>query len=429
MSHAPELITDAEHLARILAAVPRLPARRVALADGGWVGDVLGRALAADVCSGVDLPGFTNSAMDGYALRAGDAADGELPVVGDIPAGDTRELTCAPGEAWRIMTGAPVPSGTTTVVPVEQSDGGLERVRFTGEVEDGRHIRRRGEDVRIGDVLLRAGTIIAPQHVAVIASAGVDHIEVAPRPRVVVLSTGDELRPAGEALQHGQIHDSNGPMLAGLVAAVGAELVEVAHVRDDAGEVARVLERAVATADAVITTGGVSAGAYDVVKAALIEAGEVTFDKVAMQPGKPQGFGLLGERGVPVFTLPGNPMSTLVSFWVFVAPALAHMSGRPAPVWRRGVVRGPGWTCPRGRAQYARVHAVRGADGELAIRANARQGSHHLGELGEANALARVPREARQVETGEMLDVLVLDGPIDAPLAGAYDENVADEKE
>ena len=155
----------------------------------------------------------------------------------------------------------------------------------------------------------------------------------------------------------------------------------------------------------------------------------MTFDKVAMQPGKPQGFGLLGERGVPVFTLPGNPMSTLVSFWVFVAPALAHMSGRPAPVWRRGVVRGPGWTCPRGRAQYARVHAVRGADGELAIRANARQGSHHLGELGEANALARVPREARQVETGEMLDVLVLDGPIDAPLAGAYDENVADEKE
>ena len=240
MSHAPELITDAEHLARILAAVPRLPARRVALADGGWVGDVLGRALAADVCSGVDLPGFTNSAMDGYALRTEDAADGELPVVGDIPAGDTRELTCAPGEAWRIMTGAPVPSGTTTVVPVEQSDGGLERVRFTGEVEDGRHIRRCGEDVRIGDVLLRAGTIIAPQHVAVIASAGVDHIEVAPRPRVVVLSTGDELRPAGEALQHGQIHDSNGPMLAALVAAVGAELVEVAHVRDDAGEVARV---------------------------------------------------------------------------------------------------------------------------------------------------------------------------------------------
>ena len=189
------------------------------------------------------------------------------------------------------------------------------------------------------------------------------------------------------------------------------------------------LERAVATADAVITTGGVSAGAYDVVKAALIEAGEVTFDKVAMQPGKPQGFGLLGERGVPVFTLPGNPMSTLVSFWVFVAPALAHMSGRPAPVWRRGVVRGPGWTCTRGRAQYARVHAVRGADVELTIRANARQGSHHLGELGGANALARVPREARQVETGEMLDVLVLDGPIDAPLAGAYDENVADEKE
>lgn len=429
MAPPSELITVDAHLTRILAAVTPLPARRVHLADAGWVGDVLGAALADDVRSGVDLPGFTNSAMDGYALRAEDASGGELPVVGDIPAGDTRELTCAPGEAWRIMTGAPVPSGATTVVPVEQSDGGLERVRFTGEVEDGRHVRRRGEDVRVGDVLLRAGTIVAPQHVAVIASAGVDHVEVAPRPRVVVLSTGDELRPAGEALQHGQIHDSNGPMLAALVAAAGAELVEVAHVRDDAQEVAQVLQRAVQSADAVITTGGVSAGAYDVVKAALIEAGEVTFDRVAMQPGKPQGFGLLGERGVPVFTLPGNPMSTLVSFWVFVAPALARMSGRPAPRWRRGVVRGSGWTCPPGRAQYARVHAVRGDDDELEIRANARQGSHHLGELGEANALARAPREAHRVETGEMLDVLVLDGPIDAPLAGADDEKAVDEKE
>lgn len=399
------MITHEEHLARILAAVRPGSAERLPV-----VGSALtGRVLAADVVSAVELPSFTNSAMDGYAVRAADvaAAGIELTVEGDIPAGDTRRLTLAAGRAWRIMTGAPVPEGADTVVPVEATDGGVERVVFHEPAQAGRHVRHAGEDVRAGDVLLPQGTRLAPHHIAVVASSGLRDVEVVTRPRVVVVSTGDELRPAGSALDHGQIHDSNGPMLAALVASAGGVVVEQAHLRDDAETVSALLARAVDTADLVITTGGVSAGAFDVVKEALIEAGDVTFDKVAMQPGKPQGFGLLGKRRVPVFTLPGNPMSTLVSFHVFVVPALTVMGGRPAPVPVRAVVE-EGWHSPPGRAQFARVNAVRDASGRMAVRPNVRQGSHHLGELAYANALALVPADVETVNAGDELDIQML---------------------
>lgn len=399
------MITHEEHRARILAAVTAGPRERMQLDEPG----LLGRVLAADVTSAASLPAFTNSAMDGYAVRAVDVARTHvtLSVAGDIPAGDTRHLSLSPGQAWRIMTGAPLPEGADTVIPVEAADGGTERVVFHEPAQLGRHIRHAGEDVGVGDVLLPRGRRLAPHHIAVLASSGLREVEVIARPRVVVVSTGDELRPAGSELAHGQIHDSNGPMLAALVEAAGGVVVEQAHLRDDAAQVSAFLGRVVETADLVITTGGVSAGAFDVVKEALVEAGEVTFDKVAMQPGKPQGFGLIGERRVPVFTLPGNPMSTLVSFHVFVAPALAVMGGQQGVAPRRAVVE-QGWRSPAGRAQFARVDVRCDRSGRLLVRPNARQGSHHLGELAQANALALVPADVETVDIGDELDIQML---------------------
>lgn len=399
------MITHDEHRARILAAVTAGPPEPMPVDEPG----LLGRVLAADVVSAVALPPFTNSAMDGYAVRAADVAEAgvTLAVAGDIPAGDTRHLDLPPGQAWRIMTGAPLPEGADTVVPVEASDGGVDRVTFTEPAQPGRHVRHAGEDVAVGDVLLPQGTCLAPHHVAVLASSGHREIDLVARPRVVVVSTGDELRPAGSDLDHGQIHDSNGPMLAALVEAAGGLVVEQTHLRDDAAEVSALLARAVEAADLVVTTGGVSAGAFDVVKEALVEAGEVTFDKVAMQPGKPQGFGLLGARRVPVFTLPGNPMSTLVSFHVFVMPALALMGGRAVAPALRAVVE-QGWRSPAGRAQFARVQVRCDATGRLVVRPNARQGSHHLGELAQANALAMVPADVEVVDVGDELDIQIL---------------------
>lgn len=402
--HNVGVISHDDHLARILAAAPAPRVERLAVSGGS----LLGRVLAADVRSAVELPAFTNSAMDGYAVHSADVNEPcELPVVGDIAAGDTRSPSCEPGSTWRIMTGAPMPEGADAVVPVELTDGGVERVRFEAAATPGNHIRHAGEDVRVGDLLLPRGTHVAPHHVAVLASSGVTQVDVVARPRVVVVSTGDELRAAGSELAHGQIHDSNGPMLAALVEAAGAQLVEQAHLPDDARAVSDLLERVVESADVVITTGGVSAGAFDVVKEALIEAGDVTFDKVAMQPGKPQGFGLLGERRVPVFTLPGNPMSTLVSFHVFVLPTLDAMGGRPPRECERAVVE-RGWTSPPGRAQFARVAVRRDDSGRLVIHPNSRQGSHHLGELAEANALALVPADVDVVQADDELDIQML---------------------
>ena len=404
------MLTHEQHLERILASVTPGAHRTVALDGPAWPCTLLGSVLAADVTSTLAWPSFTNSAMDGYAVRAADLAQATgpgLPVAGDVAAGDTRVLTLVPGTAWRIMTGAAVPWGADSIVPVEVTDAGVEHVRVTGPAPAHRHLRHAGEDVAAGDVVLPAGTRLGPHHVAVLASCGRTAVEVVARPKVLVLSTGDELVPAGRPLQHGQIHDSNGPMLAALVQAAGAEVLGVAHVRDDEGAVAEALADAIADADAVITTGGVSAGAFDVVKSALLEAGEVTFDKVAMQPGKPQGFGLLGERRVPVFTLPGNPMSTLVSFHVFVLPALRCMAGAaPAPPLRG--VADQGWRSPAGRAQFARVSVRRDGAGRIRVVPNARQGSHHLGELAWADALAVVPADVEHVEAGDELDVIML---------------------
>lgn len=397
------MIPLAEHRQAVLDAVRALPATRCAAVDA------LGLVLAEDVRSAVDLPVFTNSSMDGYAVRAADveSVPVTLPVRGDIPAGDTTEHTMQPGECWRIMTGAPMPVGADAIVPVEQTDGGTREVELRRAPADGANVRYQAEDLHAGDVVVPAGTRLQPHQLAAVVGAGVAEVAVVPRPRVAVITTGDELVPTGEPLQHGQIHESNGPMLAALAKADDATVVAVEHLRDDA-DLAAVVERLAREADLVMTSGGVSAGAYEPVKAAYADGNAVRFVKVAMQPGKPQGFGVLAG-GVPLLALPGNPVSSLVSYLSFVRPALRVLAGRPSaePLLQARVI--DGWRSSHGRMQLARVRLGRDDDG-LTMTASGAAGSHVLGGLATAHAIAYVPLEVDEVQVGDILDLELLPG-------------------
>ena len=400
--------TVEEHLEQVLGQVTRAEPVTVPLSRAH------GLVLTEDVTSAVDLPRFDNSAMDGYAVRAEElhGADTEkprlVPVLGDITAGDGARHEHATGRTWRIMTGAPMPEGADAVVRLEDTDGHEHEVQIRKAVEVGANVRRAGEDVRVGDVLLRAGVRIGPAQIAVLASAGVAEVTVTGPVRVVVLSTGDELVPLGEEVGPGQIHDSNGPMLEALVRAAGHYTVHVGHLPDDEKTIKSELAHHVKHADLIVTSGGVSKGAYDAVKAVLTGAGSMEFTEVDMQPGKPQGFGLLGKRKVPVFTLPGNPVSVLVSFEVFVRPALAVLAGqRYEPVHLPAVVL-QGWDSPDGRQQYHRVRIQRDVSGEYAVQPAGGPGSHLLAGLAAADGLAIVPAETTQVETGTRVSVLPL---------------------
>jgi molybdopterin molybdotransferase len=409
------VITVQEHLTRIVQTVQRLAPTGLDLLDAQ------GCVLAQDVTSEVPLPGFRNSAMDGYAVHAADlAAAGEtnpvtLPVAGDIAAGDTRTLLLAPGQSMRIMTGAPMPDGADAVVQVELTDGGLTSVIVLAPVSVGQHVREAGEDVATGDLVMREGTRLEPRQIALLAAVGTGEVRVTPRPRVVVISTGDELIEAGTRPGFGQVVDSNGLMLTAAVQALGCIPTRVGCVRDDPSVFLSTIETQLLGADAVITTGGVSMGAYDTVKEVLSSVGTMRFDKVAMQPGMPQGFGVLGDSRIPVFTLPGNPVSAMVSFEVFVAPALRLMAGRPqqetAPV---SAVAAHDWTAPAGKVQYARVVLSRKGSGDPSGYTAAiagLQGSHALGSLAGANALAVIPAGVAEVHAGDQLTCHPL-GPI-----------------
>ncbi|MGL5864953.1 MAG: molybdopterin molybdotransferase MoeA, partial [Dermatophilaceae bacterium] len=323
----------AEHRSAVLALVAPLGSEAVA------VGQALGRVVAGEVVAAVDLPGADNSAMDGYAVRAADLAAAsdtapvELPVDGDIAAGDTTPQVLAAGRALRIMTGAPLPAGADAVVPVERTDGGARQVVVRLAPEVGRHVRRRGEDVRAGDVLLPAGTRLGPGHLALAAAANVPVVQVYRRPRVTVVSTGDELVDPGAALAHGQVVDSNSVMLRALVEAAGAEVAAAVRLPDDEAAVRAFVDDPPGDPDLVVTSGGVSMGVYDTMKVVLTgvdprgTGGGVEFVRVAMRPGMPQGSGMIAGGRVPVVTLPGNPVSSLVSFHMFVLPALRRLAG------------------------------------------------------------------------------------------------------
>ncbi|MGL5817427.1 MAG: molybdopterin molybdotransferase MoeA [Phycicoccus sp.] len=407
MTPAPAgLRSVADHRSAVLRLVAPLGAEAVR------VGDALGRVLGADVVAAVDLPGADNSAMDGYAVRAADltaASDDhptELPVDGDIAAGDTARRVLAAGRALRIMTGAPLPEGADAVVPVERTDGGAARVVVRIAPETGRHVRRRGEDVRAGRVVLRAGTRLGPGHLALAAAANVPVLQVHRRPRVTVVSTGDELVDPGSALAHGQVVDSNALMLRALVEAAGAEVAASVRLPDDDAVVRAFVDDPAGDPDLVVTSGGVSMGVYDTVKAVLTARGGVEFVKVAMRPGMPQGCGTVAGGRVPVVTLPGNPVSSLVSFHVFVVPALRRLAGLdPGGDGGFEAAAATGWAAAPGKVEMTRVVVERGR-----VRPSGGQASHVLGALAEATALAEVPAEVEQVTAGMVLRCIPLLG-------------------
>ena len=439
-----ELTSVEAHLAEILRTVRPLAPTALSLSDAH------GLVLAEDVTASVPLPSFDNSAMDGYAVRVQDVAAASertpvtLPVVAEVAAGDTGAYALPPGASIRIMTGAMLPHGTEAVVPVEWTDGGTSRVTVYGRAGVGHALRLTGDDAKAGEVLVGAGTRLKPMHIAVIAATGRSTVRVRPRPRVVVLSTGNELAEPGTPIVPGRIWDSNSFMIAAAAREAGCLAYRQSIVPDHPDEVLPAIEDQLVRADLMITTGGVSMGGeHDVVKAALRQLGTVTFRKVAMQPGMPQGFGtvalppsaapdgktgrarrsLIGrmaERGeiaeraigsaggdqVPIFTLPGNPVSAYVSFQIFARPAIGALQayGGLGLEATRAELTGP-LRSPAGRRSFLRGVLDRGR-GRIAPLTG--QGSHQVATLGKANALIIVPEWVVQMAEGETADVLVL---------------------
>lgn len=407
-SPAPEPIGVDEHLAEILAGVTLLAP------DAQPLLEATGLPLAADVVAPRSLPVFDNSAMDGYAVRAEDVAVAtevdpvELPVTDEILAGDPRPHSLRPGSALRIMTGAPMPSGADAIVPVEATDAGARRVRITVPAAPGAHVRRAGEDIVAGDVLLRAGDVLGPRKVGLLAGVGIERVRVAARPRVVVMSTGAEIVEPGRPLPAGSIFDSNSYLLTAAVRATGAVAYRVRATSDEPSQFLEALEDQLVRADLIITTGGVSKGTRDVVKAALSGEQRMRFREVAMQPGKPQGFGHVGEN-TPLFALPGNPVSSYVSFEVFVAPALRKMIGREPhsrPLFRATLAE-PVRSIP-GRRQFLRGRFANGPSGP-AVTPVGGHGSHLLGGLGAANALIVLGEDIEGLDAGVSVPVMLLD--------------------
>ena len=394
--------------ALVMAACPPLPAEMQPLRAA------LGCVLAEDVVSQEMVPPFDNTAVDGYAVRAADTAPipAELEVLGVLAAGAAADVAVGPGQALRIMTGAPMPAGADAVVMVEDSEPlDSRRVRLSRTVAPGDSVRRVGDDVVQGEVVLRAGTVVRPVHLGVLASIGVRKVAVHPKARVGVISTGDELVEAGAPLRPGQIRESNRPMLLGLVEQAGAEPVDLGLVRDDEAAIAAAIEQAAATCDAVVTSGGVSMGDYDVVKLVLDRIGRMHWLQVAIKPAKPFAFGLLTAGGgdTPLFGLPGNPVSSLVSFELFARPALRQLMGHGEPgrpevlaVADDGLRRRPD-----GKVHFQRVHGSFGPDGRLHVRSTGAQGSHQLASTAAANGLA-VLADGDGVAPGGDVRVLVL---------------------
>ncbi|MFF1561068.1 gephyrin-like molybdotransferase Glp [Streptomyces sp. NPDC058279] len=425
-----------EHLADVLAAVRPLEPIELQLLDAQ------GCVLVEDVTVPVALPPFDNSSMDGYAVRVADVqgASEEFPavltVIGDVAAGSGELPTVGPGQAARIMTGAPLPPGAEAVVPVEWTDGGTGggaasgmtpasaapegaggEVRVHRAAEARAHVRSRGSDVQAGDLALAAGTVLGPPQIALLAAIGRGSVRVRPRPRVVVLSTGSELVQPGEPLTAGAIYDSNSFALAAAARDAGAIAYRVGAVADDADTLRATIEDQLVRADLLVTTGGVSVGAYDVVKEALtavstgsdeVAGGGIDFRKLAMQPGKPQGFGTIGPDHTPLLALPGNPVSSYVSFELFVRPAIRALMGLPdvsRPAVRAVLKADRAIGSPAGRRQF-----LRGAyDAETGtVSPVGGTGSHLIAALAHADSLIVVPEDVTAVEPGAELEVVLL---------------------
>jgi len=378
--------------------------------------DALGRVAAEAVTATEAVPSFDNSAMDGFAVRAADTEGAPviLEVVGALAAGDAPTLTVGRGQAVRIMTGAALPAGADAVVMVERTaaadDGRAVEIQVA--VAPGTAWRHAGSDISPGTVVVSAGTVLGPGHLGVLASLGVVETSVFPAVRVGVLSTGDELVSGRAPLRLGQIRDSNRPTLAALVRQSGAEAVDLGTVADDEAAITRAFHDAAARCDAVVTSGGVSMGDFDLVKVVLDQLGDMRWMQVAIKPAKPFAFGVVS--GTPVFGLPGNPVSSMVSFELLARPALRKMMGFPAPAWVRRCVPAVAGEAldrrPDGKVHFLRVVAAMGEDGRYRVTSAGGQGSHHLSAMAGANALA-VLDDGEGVASGAAVAVMLLDGP------------------
>jgi molybdopterin molybdotransferase len=380
-------------------------------------GEAHGLVLAIDVVATEDVPPFANTAMDGYAVIAADtvgasaATPVRLPVVAEVAAGHPAPRPLGAGEAMRIFTGAPVPDGVDAIVMVERTerlDGGA-RVSIASEATPGEHIRPAGDDVRVGDTVLTVAEQLTAGHLGVLATIGVQEVTAHRRPRVGVLSTGDELVADGGPLAPGQIRESNGRTLLALLAEDGFEAVDLGLVADDDDAITRAIEHGAATCDAVLTSGGVSMGDIDLVRVVLDRIGDMRWMQIAIRPAKPFAFGLVGER-IPVFGLPGNPVSSMVSYELLARPALRRMAGHPADRWHRPAVDAIAIEAlarrPDGKLHLARVVGKRDANGVLGVRSAGAQGSHNLTAMARAHGLALVP-DGEGIAAGEPVEVLL----------------------
>lgn len=401
-----ELTPVDEHLAAILDLLPEPDPIELRLPDA------LGLVLADDVISQVEVPAFANSAMDGYAVVAGDLAAATeeqpvaLPVVGEILAGSSATPAVTPGRVVRIMTGAPLPPGADAVVPVETTSGGAGQAAFHAPIEAGANVRRPGEDLTPGQPLVAAGRRLSPADIALLAVAGTTRVRCVPPPRVVVVSSGDELVPADDDPGPGQIRDTNGPMLAAMVRAAGGVPFSAGIIPDDRKALMYAFDTNLGHADLLLCTGGASAGTRDLIPDVVGALGEVATAKVAMKPGMPQIRGRI--RGTPVIGLPGNPVSAFVSFEVFVRPAIRRLQGR-RDVQRPVVVArvAEPLTAPLHKRGYARVRLSRDDQGWLAA-PTGHQGSHVISSIALADGLAVVPEDVTEIPAGGEVQVHLL---------------------
>jgi molybdopterin molybdotransferase len=399
------LLTVEEARGRVLSQIEPLAPLQLPLQEA------YGCVLAEDVVAAVDIPDFSSSAMDGFAVRAADVAIAapevpvELRIVGKALIGRRPESTVGGGEAVRIATGAPVPAGADTIVPIESCEVVGDSVRILAALPEGEHIRPSGEDVKTGGPLVRSGRRLGAPELGLLATAGISHPLVHPQPRVVVLSTGDELVPPTQPVEYGQVHDSNAYILYGALREVGAVPVMAGIVRDDADTLRGTILNHLVQADAYVSSGGVSVGECDVVKAAFFRRGDVDFFKVAMQPGKPQGFGHI--EGKPYFGLPGNPVSVFVSFEVFVRPAILKMMGRKnlfRPEVKARLDADVAGSAEK--TQFARVLVHRDGDGYVATPTGGR-GSNLISTVARANGLAVIPPGTEMATAGSDVSVMI----------------------
>ncbi|WP_072342251.1 molybdopterin molybdotransferase MoeA [Actinomyces urinae] len=411
------MISVEDYFSQVTSGITPLPAEEQPLESA------LGSTLAASIEARVAVPPFTNSAMDGFAVHAGDvqAASKDtgvtLPVLEDVAAGATTNATLKPGFATRIMTGAPLPDGADAVVKVEDTNiqpGPVQmpdQVTIFSAVQPGTNVRKAGENVAVGSPILEEGIVVTPQVLAAAASVGYGKLTVVPKPRIAIISTGAELQDPGIDIAHGQIPDSNGIMLDGLTRSLGAEVTYRGRTGDAPEHLEQMFNKVGRNADLIITSGGVSAGAFDPVKI-VGKTHNFTFEKVAMQPGKPQGHGVINVdgRGVPVMCLPGNPVSVYVSFMLFVRPIISILAGRPGSKLQAvPALAGTSFKSAKNRRQYAPMRAELSTSGITVYPTHSQaSGSHLIATLHQATGLAVIAADVDEVAQGDLVQYIPL---------------------